>query len=296
MRDSEHQRLKVIQAALARAGQAPDLRDDCATLSGVTALVSTDTLIEGVHFDRERDTPRQIGAQAAVANLSDLAASGGAAGWMVWSLALDWDLEALAELTTGFATVATRFGARIVGGNLSRSAGRASIAVTVGGPLAGTRSWQRLDAAVGHGVYLSGPVGDAALGYLDADPAARIERHRWRPHLPEAAVLADWGGVGGAMDVSDGLLLDAARMACAANLAIHLDSAAIPVSEHYRQRRGADLSDALRGGEDYVLLFTAAQPPPIGQRIGTCRSGIGIWLDERPVTPMGWDHFSEPQS
>lgn len=283
----------MIQAALARAGQHPDLADDCAALTGSTALVSADTLIEGVHFDRSRDTPEQIGAQAAVANLSDLAASGGAAGWLVWSLALDWDLAALDALTTGFATVASRYGAQIVGGNLSRSAGKASIAVTVGGPLAGDRRWHRSDAAPGHGVYLSGPVGDAALGYLEPDPAARALRHGWRPHLDEARILAGWGGVGGAMDVSDGLLLDAARMGRAAGVAVHIDSRAVPVSDAYRARRGDDLRDALRGGEDYVLLFTAAQPPPIGHRVGTCRAGAGIWLDGAPVTPAGWDHFTE---
>lgn len=254
-------------------------------------MVSTDTLVEGVHFDRARDTPAQIGAQAAVANLSDLAASGGAPGWLVWSLILDWPDADLGALTEGFAQVATDCGARVVGGNLSRGVGPAVIAVTVGGPLAGERAWHRADARAGDGVYLTGPVGDAALGYLDADPEARAVRHRWRPHLREAATLARWGGVGGAMDVSDGLAIDAHRMARAAGVAVHLEADRIPTSRHYRARR-ADLQVALTGGEDYVLLFTAKDPPPIGHRIGVCRSGAGVFLDDVALAPAGWDHFS----
>ncbi|MGK0360101.1 MAG: thiamine-monophosphate kinase [Bradymonadia bacterium] len=253
-------------------------------------MISTDTLVEGVHFDRARDTPAQIGAQAAVANLSDLAASGGAPGWMVWSLVLDWSAADLSALTQGFAEVATANGAQIVGGNLSRGVGPAVIAVTVGGPLAGARAWHRADAAPGHGIYVTGSLGDAALGYLDDDAEARQVRHCWRPHLSEAALLADWGGVGGAMDVSDGLAIDAHRMARAADVALHFDGDRIPLSEHYRARR-ADLSVALTGGEDYVLLFTAAERPPIGTRVGTCRAGAGVFLDGALLPTTGWDHF-----
>ena len=193
-------------------------------------------------------------------------------------------------MTQGFAAVATAHGAQVMGGNLSQAQGPAVIAVTVGGPLAGKRRWHRADAMAGHGIYLTGPLGDAALGYLDDDAEARQVRHQWRPHLREAAVLADWGGVGGAMDVSDGLAIDAHRMAAAAGIALHLDSACIPTSAHYRARR-SDLQVALTGGEDYVLLFTAADRPPIGTRVGICRPGAGVYLDDVPLAPAGWDHF-----
>ncbi len=282
--------LTQLAATLARAGLHPDLSDDCATLRGPTDLVTTDTLVEGVHFDLALDTPEQVGAQAAVQNLSDLAGSGGRAGWLLWSLVLPTDrVELIQDLTAGFAAVAARHGAQVVGGNLSRSAGPLTLCVTAGGPLAGARTLHRAGAAVGEGVYLSGVVGDAALGLKHAE--LRALRHGWRPHLQEAARLAEWGCVGGAMDVSDGVAIDAARLAEASGLAIELEGP-VPTSEAYRRHEPDDRL-ALSGGEDYVLLFTAAEPPPIeAWRIGRCVAGAGLLRGGAPFDPQGWDHFA----
>lgn len=261
--------------------------------------MTTDVLVEGRHFDVKRDTPEQIGAQAAVSNLSDLAGSGGAAGWLVWALTLPagWGAGRFRRLVRGFAECAARYGARVVGGNLSRTDGPAVIAVTAGGPLAGARVLDRAGARPGDRVYVTGPLGDAALGYLDDDPAARAERHRWRPHLAEAAALARWGRIGAMMDISDGLLIDAGRLARASGVGLAFERGAIPVSAHYRARRGDELGPALSGGEDYVLLFTAppdAEPPPEASAhpIGTVFAGEGLRLDGRPVAAAGHDHFA----
>jgi thiamine monophosphate kinase len=120
----------------------------------------------------------------------------------------------------------------------------------------------------------------------DPDPEARAARHAWRPHLREAAVLAQWGGVTAALDVSDGLLLDASRLP----VAVHIDSASVPTGPLY-QRRHPDPRLAMVGGEDYVLLFTTGRRPPIGIRIGSCVPGRGVCVDGEPVRPEGWDHF-----
>lgn len=290
--------MAIIDAELQRAGIAADLSDDCAVLTGVTALVTTDVLVEGRHFDPARDTPEQIGAQAAISNLSDLAGSGGRAGWLVWALTLPdaWDRDRFRGLVRGFAECAAEHGAQVVGGNLSTTDGPAVISVTAGGPLAGDRPFTRAGARPGDAVWVTGALGDAALGYLDPDPEARAVRHRWRPHLAEAAALADWGRVTAAMDISDGLLIDADRLARASGVQIAFDGAAIPTSDHYRARRGDALDVALRGGEDYVLLFCSPPgvPPPAAaraHRVGICRSGAGISLDGRAVAPRGHDHF-----
>jgi thiamine-monophosphate kinase len=296
----EHRLVSIIGAALARAGRPADLTDDCAALCGHTALVTTDTLVEGVHFDRALDTPRQIGAQAAVQNLSDLAASGGAAGWLVWSLCLGpahRNEAFIAELAAGFADTAARYGASVVGGNLSRTAGPLVIAVTAGGPLAGERPLTRAGARPGQGVFVSGPLGDAALGVFDG--AARLARHAWRPHLAEAARLAVHPGVGACMDISDGLLLDASRLAGASGVTLDLEAGAVPLGPACA--RLADSAHARRlaltGGEDYVLLFTAENPPAdmAAYRIGTV--GVGpsrVRLDGVDVAhgPRGFDHFA----
>ncbi|MCK6571952.1 thiamine-phosphate kinase [Myxococcota bacterium] len=299
----EHRLLAIIGAALARAGRPADLTDDCAALAGQTALVTTDTLVEGVHFDLALDTPAQVGVQAAVQNLSDLAASGGSAGWLVWSLCLGpaHRTEAfVAGLTDGFATTAARFGASVVGGNLSRTPGPLVVAVTAGGPLAGARPLTRAGARPGHGVYVTGPLGDAALGVEDA--RARAARHAWRPHLAEAARLAVTPGVGACMDVSDGLLLDAGRLAAASGVTLALTAAAVPVGpacgalgDPARARRLA-----LTGGEDYVLLFTAEAPPAdlVAHRIGTVADGPAQVLVDGavPAGARGFDHFAPLES
>ena len=299
-RDDEAGRLSVIAAELARFGQRPDLTDDCAHRPGRTDLVSHDDLVEGRHFDLRRDTLAQVGAQAAVANLSDLAASGGMAGWLVWSLVLPTRLngDAVRALTRGFASVASVAGARVIGGNLTGTSGPLVVSVTAGGPLAGASPITRRGAKPGEAVYVTGPLGDAALGVMAADPEARRARHAWRPHLREAARLAAWGQVGAMMDVSDGLLLDACRLARASGVALNLWPARVPRGPLLARREATEPALAelcLSGGEDYVLLFTAGSPPPAevgATQVGEVHRGAGLWIDGQPTRARGYDHFA----
>lgn len=293
--------VEAIEAELRAAGLDPDLTDDCGRPPGPTALVTTDALVEGRHFDFERDTPEQVGAQAAVANLSDLAASGGAAGWAVWDLTLParWDLARFRGVVRGFARACAAHGCAIIGGNLTRTEGPGVISVTVGGPLAGARPFTRSGARPGDLIYVTGDLGDAALGYLEPDPEARARRHRWRPHLAEARALAEWGRVSAAMDISDGLAIDLDRMMRASDAAADLMAACIPTSAHYAARRGRDRRVALTGGEDYVLLFCADpghDPPDAAGAIciGHVRppGGPRLRLDGEALRPEGHDHFA----
>jgi len=289
----------AIAEALRAHGQAPDLSDDCGFPSTPTALVTTDTLVEGVHFDSAWDSDEHVGAQAAVQNLSDLAASGAGASWLVWSLCLPpaWrDLDRLRALTTGFARVASAFGASILGGNLTRTPGPLVVSVTAGGALAGDRALRRDAARVGQTVYVSGRLGDAALGVLRPSRETRAARHAWRPHLSEAAALSRLSGPVACMDISDGLLLDATRMAKASGVTLALETARVPVSTLFAATFGADRRVALAGGEDYVLLFTADVPPPfeawpIG-RVVEPLADAPVLLDDAPAPALGWDHFS----
>ena len=293
---SETAIIDIIGDELHRVGLQADFTDDCAHLRETTALVTTDVMVEGVHFDLDLDTPAQAGAQAAVMNLSDLAASGGLAGWLVWALCLppSWDRDRIIGLARGFCGAAAEYGARVVGGNLSQTTGPAVIAVTAGGALAGGRPFRRDGAQPGDVLYVTGPLGNAALGYVEPDPVTRAARHLWRPHLAEATILARWDGVTAAMDISDGLLIDAHRVAKASGVGIEIDTQAIPVSALYRQRRNHDRELALTGGEDYVLLFTAsgARTAPVGYPIGRCVDAPGIWVDGVIREPAGFDHFA----
>ena len=284
---------QIAQIVQRCTGHPLDASDDCAHLRGLTDIVTTDTLVEGRHFDLSHDSWVEIGAQAAVVNLSDLAASGARAGWLLWSLVVPegCTLAQIAALTEGFATVAGAHGARVVGGNLTRAPGNLIITVTAGGPLSAKAPMLRSGAKAGERLWISGPLGDAALGYLQPTARHRRARHRWRAHLPESARLARWGGVGAAMDISDGLLIDAARMAKASDLAIHIGAASVPLGPACA-RAGVGSEVALRGGEDYVLLFTATERPPIpAWCVGYCAPGEGIWLDGQRPQRLGFDHF-----
>ncbi len=289
--------INLIGDELRRVGLDADFSDDCAHLDTPTALVTTDSMVEGVHFDLSLDTAEQAGAQAAVMNLSDLAASGGRALWLTWALCLPstWTRARIRDLARGFCTTAARYGARVVGGNLSKTNGPAIITVTAGGTLAGRRAFRRDGAHPGDLVYVTGPLGNAALGYVSPDPTTRAARHLWRPHLSEALTLARWGQVTAAMDISDGLLIDAHRIADASGVGITLRTAAIPVTDLYRSHQKSDRELALTGGEDYVLLFTAPSEtlPPVGYPVGRCIEAPGLWVDDTLRPPRGFDHFAQ---
>lgn len=262
---------------------APSYQDDCARLKmkmrgeslHSELLVTTDALCEGVHFETARDSYRQIGAQAAVVNLSDLASSGARPVALLWSLSLPSALsgEAVSELAQGFADVASRHTCPVIGGNICARPGGLEIHVTaIGAPFKTAIS--RSGARPGDLIYVTGSLGERALGYLDPTPKTRAQRHQWRPHLTEAKTLAQWGQVSAMLDISDGLLIDAERLAQASDVHVDLHAESLPLSEFVRSHSLGRYA-ALRGGEDYILLFTApAQltPPPEVQAtlIGRC--------------------------
>ena len=115
--------------------------------------------------------------------------------------------------------VRTRFG--LIGGNDAQ--GPMVINVTIGGRLAGARPLTRTGARPGDRVCVSGVLGNATLGYLRPNEETRLLRHEWRPHLIEAATLAQTDGITAMMDISDGLLLDASRIAACSQVSIDID-------------------------------------------------------------------------
>ena len=291
----EHTLIELLHrrfSAHAPAGQTPDYSDDCAHIDATRGetratsglLITTDALCEGVHFDLSWDSYVQVGAQAAVANLSDLASSGAEPSALLWSLSLPatltpLELDALAE---GFGRVAAAACCPVVGGNICVRSGALEVHVTaLGVPI--TTPITRLGARPGDAVYVTGELGERALGYLDPSAETRALRHQWRPHLSESRALAHWGAVSAMLDISDGLLLDLGRLARLNKLDVELTSALIPMSAYIRAHP-LGVQAALSGGEDYVLLFTApaglTPPPEVGaRRIGLCVAS----REERPT-------------
>lgn len=276
-------------------------------------VVSTDVLVEGRHFRLDWSDGRAVGRRAAAQNLADVAAMGARPTSLVVSLVLpghvsvDW-VEGLAR---GLADVAGPVGAGVVGGDLS-GGDQVVVAVTVHGDLAGRDPALRSGAQAGDLVALAGTVGRSAAGWAllahgaaDLSPAEQdlVEVYRApRPPL-DAGVSAAAAGVGAMLDLSDGLLRDAGRIARASGVVLDLDSAAwaedLAALRPAADRLGVDPTEwVLTGGEDHGLLATFPGEVPegfrvIGRVLATQGGAAGVRVDGRvpgAVRP-GWDHF-----
>jgi thiamine-monophosphate kinase len=262
---------------------AHDLRDDTATLGRY--VLTTDTLVEGVHF-LAGDSPADVAWKLLATNLSDLAAKGARPSGVLLNYPLDddgWDRAFLA----GFGDALTHFATPLLGGDtvsLPQGAPRILTLTAIGEDAPAP---PRSGARPGDGLHVTGTIGDAGAGLAVAQgrdgPAALVERYRRPlPRLAEGRALAPL--VHAMMDVSDGLLIDAARMAEASGLAVTIDLAAIPLSAALRAYAGDGAEARLAAataGDDYELLLAAASgaalPVPV-TRIGGFAAGSGLTL------------------
>jgi len=294
------ERLRAQAALHRRSGVRLGIGDDCAVFgarAGEDLLITTDLLVEGVHFERGSHPAAALGRKALARALSDIAAMGGQARFCLVSLAAPkWaDGRFLDGFFRGLLALARRFRVTLAGGDLTRSE-RLACDVVVCGAVERGGALRRSGARAGDVIYVSGVLGGSALGLRTRRGAA------WRRHLePEpriglGAFVRRRLGATAAIDLSDGLALDLHRLAKASALAASLDSP-LPVFP------GASLEEALHGGEDYELLFTA--PPGVAvpsrhggvplSRIGVMRGGRPGALEffGRPLAPRGWDPFVE---
>ncbi len=272
-------------AALVRVGGGADGRE---------VLVSTDVAVEGRHFRRDWSSAQDVGHRIAAANLSDLAAMGGAATALVVAIAAPGDLptEWALDLTRGMMDEAATVGASIVGGDVVES-DRLTVTVTALGACAG-RVVGRGGARAGDVVAVAGRLGWAEAGFAVLSrgfrsPRVVVEAHR-RPEPPyaqgEAAAAA---GATAMIDVSDGLLADLGHLAVASQVAIDVTAAAFTVAEPLRAvgaALGVDPVElVLRGGDDHALAATFppdATLPEGWQRVGLVQAGGGVTVDGVP--------------
>jgi thiamine-monophosphate kinase len=277
------------------SGVVAGIGDDCAVYrprgSSEDLLFTTDWLIEDVHFRRDTHPPEAVGHKALARGLSDIAAMGGTPRFCLLSLALpDWAGAGWVDrFYAGLLKLADRAAAPLAGGDLAR-APSLSCDIVVCGAASRGRAVLRSGARPGDRLFVSGPLGGSALGLASGKGAA------WRRHLlPEPRLdFAAWlrRHATAAIDVSDGLSLDLRRLCLASGVSAEVDE--VPVF------RGASLDQALHGGEDYELLFTAgasARPPKgavlIG-RISKDRRPGAILFQGRALAPLGYDHFRKP--
>jgi thiamine-monophosphate kinase len=266
---------------------ARGLMDDCAvlTLGTETLVVTHDMMAEGTHFRPDADMA-DVAWKLVATNLSDLAAKGAEPVGVLLGHTLGRDDARFLE---GLRAALAAFGTPLLGGDTIAAAGPRALGLTAIGRATHTPVPARSGAQAGDGVWLTGPVGRAMLGF-EGVPEHRAAFDRPQPRLAEGRTLAPL--VSAMMDVSDGLLLDAFRLAEASGVTLALDPAAIPVADPAR------FDECIRWGDDYELLFTAspaAALPVPAHRIGTVtlRGPAPLLLGETALTDpatLGYHH------
>ena len=277
-RAGEEELIARYFAPLAGPG-ALGLLDDTALLTppaGHELVLTADALVAGVHFFPD-DPPGSIAEKALGVNLSDLAAKGAEPEGYLLSLALPdgWTEPWLQDFCNGLGEMAGRFGCPLLGGDTVRSPGPLTLSVTAIGRVPAGRMVRRTTARPGDLLCVTGTIGDAALGLAlldgsgpawagalgEADRAFLIDRYR-RPRPRNALAPALRENASAAMDVSDGLAGDAAKILRASGVTGTIDLAHIPLSPAARAALAAEpaLIDRIAGGgDDYEILF--ALPP-----------------------------------
>jgi len=280
--------------------------DDAALLrvrGGEDVVVTTDALVERVHFDFAHETPRVAGRRALAANLSDLAAMGARPLGFVVAMAAPASTPVAAALgmARGMLDLALRFECPLVGGNLAR-ASEVSMAITAIGAVKRRRALLRSGARVGDDVFVTGSLGGATL-----ERARGRVRRAAEPRIAAGRALAALPGIGACIDISDGLVADLGHVCRASAVAARIATELIPMEpglEAGCRRLGRDpLELALTGGEDYELLFTArgatAHEAVLSRRLGVRVTRIGVIEAGKPRVrglegrrgPGGWRHF-----
>ena len=288
-------------------------------------LLTTDLLVERVHFLRNTTSGFNLGYKSMAVNLSDIAAMGGTAREAFVSIAVpeNCSVEFLEDLYRGMKHLAGEFEVNILGGDTTRSMSDLIINISVTGSVPENNILCRDAAQLGDIIFLTGFVGDSRAGLhliLNNIPAdseaykALFNAHILpRPYLGEGKFLAQQEGVHAAIDISDGLSSDLGHIAKQSKIGVLLHADKIPVSQYLEKFcREFDFNPveyALAGGEDYTLVITVSREKAdvvaksYFEEFGTPLYSIGeisdlgkmelIWPDGRIkwTGPLGWDHF-----
>jgi len=302
--------------------------DDCAvtrSAPGLLQLVTSDLLVERVHFLQTTISAYQLGHKAIAVNLSDVAAMGGTPRDAYVALAIPsvTPIEYLDDLYRGMKDLAARFGVSILGGDTSISITDIVISITVTGDVEPEHVLYRHGAREGDTIFVTGSLGDSAAGlhavtsgYSSDDDDARIlaTRHcQPVPHLAQGRVIARSGWAHAMIDSSDGVSSDLNHICDRSGVGCVIDEGALPISGEmvrYAGRHGLNpVALALHGGEDYVLIVAGTRELAAEtarhsielHAIGVITGGAERRVRRADGTfyalePRGWDHFSSEKS
>jgi thiamine-monophosphate kinase len=297
----------VIERIRAAAGAAPDwvvigIGDDAAVVEpprNALEVVTTDALVEGVHFDRRFSSAADVGHKALAVNLSDLAAMGAAPRAALLSLALPggFAVADLDALVSGFLALAAAHRVSLIGGNVTSSPGPLVVDVTAMGAVGRRKMLRRGGAKPGDELFVSGSIGrgGAGLGVLRAEAAGA-------PHTPAFESLVHWyrrpaprvrlgvlvgrnRAASACVDLSDGLADAARQIAAASGTGIAIDAGALAIDPAakawYEQRQLDPVRAALGAGDDYELLFA------VPRRMRSRFAAAGRLVQDAPLTRVG---------
>ncbi len=272
------------------------LTDDAATIcpaNGNEFVVTTDTIVEGIHY-LGTERPQDVAAKLMRVNLSDLAAKGAVPAAYSLNLALSSKIDDawLKAFSAGLAAEQEEFGIGLLGGDTVSTTGPLVLTITALGEVARGTALHRFGAHSGDRLFVTGTIGDGALGLLAATyklpdlAQAEIDYLQNRYYRPDPRVsvgrnLLDIATA--AMDVSDGLIADCTHMAVASGLAATIDTITVPLSDAAASAIAMDpdlLETALTGGDDYEILFAA--PESKREEIAGLAAEIGV-----PITEIG---------
>jgi thiamine-monophosphate kinase len=318
--------IERVKARVGGTGAVRGIGDDAAVwrpTPGTDQVVSTDLLIEGVHFDPAWCPADALGYKALAVNLSDLAAMGAVPRLATLALGLPGPPDDHWALVEAFLQAAAEAGVDVVGGDTCASRAGLLVAVSVIGEVPAGEAVTRAGARPGDGIYVTGTIGDAAAGLallrgeaVEGLPAAArdaLAARQLRPtaRVAEGARLREAGAAGAMIDVSDGLAADLGHVLAASGVGAVLDAEALPLSDAFTAYctlvRADPVPLALSGGEDYELVFTV---PPAAQdrvaelvsqglaarRVGRIEAGEGLMLERDgvrgPFVARGFEHFA----
>lgn len=299
--------------------------DDAAAVKirGGITLITTDMLLEGIHFDLSFTTFYQLGYKALAVNISDIFAMGGQPKYFLVGLALpgDYNTKYVDELYAGMKSLAKKFGINIIGGDTCAS----KHGIIISGTLIGKSSKiiTRSGAKAGDAIFVTKTLGDSAMGLcifnklkvqnakckisnaklqkINAGITVRSVLPLFRSHLqPEIAPAKNTRGITSMIDISDGLLIDLTHICDESKTGARIYTDKLPVSkellETAKKLKANPIDFALKGGEDYALLFTApadfkTNAFRIGEIIPRERFIVYPGGREKPFKPEGYEHF-----
>ncbi|MGR0482564.1 MAG: thiamine-phosphate kinase [Candidatus Electronema sp. V4] len=330
--------LELIEQIRQLAGSGVDglllgIGDDCAVVEkggGMVWLLTMDTLIESVHFRRDWHPPELLGRKAVAVNVSDIAAMGGRPLFALLSLGLPagFDPVWVKQFMQGLNAACHEQGCVLIGGDTVCSPERVSLTVTLIGEMAKEQVLRRDTAQPGDTIFVTGPLGWSAAGLALLRAGKTLADAEWRqlirthldpqPRVELGQFLAGTGLVHAMMDMSDGLATDLAQICKASKVGAVIEADLLPGGGELAEAAALLKQDALRwmisGGEDYELLFTAAEGGNerlrqaaagqgwtiiypagriiAGQGLRLVRSGGRI---EENISFQGFDHFRKEE-